>query len=69
MGPDKVMEGVAIGQILDPEGRLIGLLQAISWSESNEAMPTISPAAPWFDTEAEDAADLYGCRSPDLDDR
>jgi predicted enzyme related to lactoylglutathione lyase len=30
MGPDKVMDGVTIGQILDPEGHLIGLLEAFS---------------------------------------
>ena len=28
MGPDKVMEGVEIGQFLDPEGHLVGLLKA-----------------------------------------
>jgi hypothetical protein len=30
MGPDKVMEGVEIGQLADPEGHLIGLLKATS---------------------------------------
>jgi uncharacterized protein len=30
MGPDKIMEGVEIGQFLDPEGHLIGLLKATS---------------------------------------
>lgn len=30
MGPDKVMEGVTIGQFLDPEGHLIGLLEAVA---------------------------------------
>lgn len=28
MGPDTVMEGVEIGQFLDPEGHLIGLIKA-----------------------------------------
>jgi hypothetical protein len=28
MGPDEVMEGLVIGQFLDPEGRLIGVIQA-----------------------------------------
>jgi hypothetical protein len=27
MGPDKVMEGVEIGLITDPEGHMIGLLK------------------------------------------
>ena len=27
MGPEKVMEGVTIGQFLDPEGHVIGLLE------------------------------------------
>jgi hypothetical protein len=68
MGPDKIMEGVAVGQILDPEGRLIGLLQAISWSERSEAMPAISPRLgsigkpKWRRTST-------GSRSPDLDYR
>ena len=30
MGPDKVAEGVEIGQFADPEGRMIGLTQAFS---------------------------------------
>jgi predicted enzyme related to lactoylglutathione lyase len=27
MGPDKVMEGLVIGQFLDPEGHLVGLIE------------------------------------------
>jgi uncharacterized protein len=30
MGPDKVMEGLIIGQFSDPEGHLIGVLEAVS---------------------------------------
>jgi uncharacterized protein len=30
MGPEKVMEGVEIGEFLDPEGHLIGLIKAAS---------------------------------------
>ena len=30
MGPDKVIESVTIGQFTDPEGHLIGLLEAVS---------------------------------------
>jgi hypothetical protein len=30
MGPDKVMEGVELGQFTDPEGHLIGLVKAAS---------------------------------------
>jgi len=29
MGPDEVMEGVSLGQFGDPEGHLIGALQAV----------------------------------------
>ena len=29
MGPDKVMEGVLIGQFSDPEGHVIGVIQAV----------------------------------------
>jgi hypothetical protein len=29
MGPDKVMEAVEIGQFIDPEGNLVGLLNAV----------------------------------------
>jgi predicted enzyme related to lactoylglutathione lyase len=29
MGPDKVTEGVVIGQFTDPEGHLIGVLEAV----------------------------------------
>jgi uncharacterized protein len=28
MGPDKVMEGIEIGQFLDPEGHVIGLIKS-----------------------------------------
>ena len=28
MGPEKVMEGIVLGQFLDPEGHVIGLTQA-----------------------------------------
>jgi predicted enzyme related to lactoylglutathione lyase len=28
MGPDKVMEGIELGQFLDPEGHLIGLVKS-----------------------------------------
>jgi hypothetical protein len=60
MGPDKVMESVTMGQILHPEGHLIGPLESISQPERRkEAMPTIIPHL-WFDKEAEEAADLYG---------
>jgi hypothetical protein len=27
-GPDKVMEGIVLGQFRDPEGHLIGVLEA-----------------------------------------
>jgi len=30
MGPDKVMENVELGQFVDPEGHIIGLLKATS---------------------------------------
>jgi len=30
MGPEKVMEGVELGQFVDPEGHLIGLIKAVS---------------------------------------
>jgi predicted enzyme related to lactoylglutathione lyase len=30
MGPDKVMEGVEIGQFTDPEGHLVGVVKAAS---------------------------------------
>jgi uncharacterized protein len=32
MGPDKVMEGVEIGQFSDPEGHLIGVVKAVEQS-------------------------------------
>jgi uncharacterized protein len=30
MGPEKIMEGVTLGQFADPEGHLIGVLEAVS---------------------------------------